>query len=623
MSLGAPERRFLLGALLGLHRQGEEVGPLDWERLLAFARRSGLAGITWAAASARGPQPGRAPSLELLRHEAIRDAAQTTLTLHAFARVSRLLEAAGVESMALKGVALAAVDPAYAPLRHVSDLDLLVRTSDLERVDAALTEAGARRAPGRPTLAGDTSLAALAGREVASSVANYELGGVAIDLHFRPPSPSPVLAGDPLWQRGERVEVAGATCRVPGLEDQLVILCDHVLDHHAGEPRLLPRHVSDVARLLGLGATGGDAATRPRTVGRSLALLEEARAAAEGRRRFPPGRVERAMHPAWAGPEAALRRAAARVRDRAAVLGSGGWGAVFPSRAYLAASYGVAEGAWWLPALHMRRLLWDQPMAVLGRNRGRARAPTERGRPPRNIPDRARAALRLLRLRITLPLLFRRESLPALLARLDGVGRSGEADGVEAAGVEAAAARLLRPLRFWPTTCLWRALAGYAALRASGADVRFLLGVRPGAGRPGEIEAHAWVERDGRPSIGAPGPGSGYRVAFAWPADPGTLPRVAAPNVPGLHPSEDAVLTELGDGTGVLLDLQTRFYFTLNATGVLTWKLLAGGAADVATVAAGVAARYPEADPAAVRGDVEALLADLTREGLLRESRGA
>ncbi len=39
--------------------------------------------------------------------------------------------------------------------------------------------------------------------------------------------------------------------------------------------------------------------------------------------------------------------------------------------------------------------------------------------------------------------------------------------------------------------------------------------------------------------------------------------------------SERALLTELGDGTGVLLDMDSKFYFTLNETAIFVWKLLA------------------------------------------------
>jgi hypothetical protein len=222
---------------------------------------------------------------------------------------------------------------------------------------------------------------------------------------------------------------------------------------------------------------------------------------------------------------------------------------------------------------------------------------------------RARTALRLLRLRLELPLLFRRTSLPDLLARAE----STAADPGAADDLQRAVERLFRPLRFWRTTCLWRALGGYTALRAAGADVRFLIGVRVDGG---ELRAHAWLERDGRPSIGAASAGA-YTVAFAFPADEGTL-RPEVRNVSGIAPSQDAVLTQLPDGTGVLLHLDTKFYFTLNRTGVLAWKLLGdAGARDAAELGERLARAFPEADPAAVRADVERLVDELLREKLV------
>lgn len=234
------------------------------------------------------------------------------------------------------------------------------------------------------------------------------------------------------------------------------------------------------------------------------------------------------------------------------------------------------------------------------------------------------ASLRLLRLRIMLPLLFRKGSLPALLARLDGVAVPGP---VEPGGVRPSAATraeallplvasLTRPLRFWRTTCLWRSLAGYAALRTAGDDVRFLIGVR--LDEVGELAAHAWLERGGQPSLGAPRPDEGYRVAFAWPADPANLARRTEANVDGIRASEEAVLTELKDGSGVLLHLGSKHYYTLNATGVLLWRLLSEGTAQRAdALSAAIAARFPGTDAEAVRADVDALLAELAAERLV------
>jgi len=203
-----------------------------------------------------------------------------------------------------------------------------------------------------------------------------------------------------------------------------------------------------------------------------------------------------------------------------------------------------------------------------------------------------------------------------VLRALDA-GAPGPGPGPDrSAAAERLTARLFRPLRLWPTTCLWRALGGYAALRAAGADVRFLIGVR--GGPDGEPEAHAWLTRGGLPSVGAPGPEAGYTVAFAWPAGPDAIkmrPEAGSERMP-ITQSEDAILTELKDGTGVLLHLGTKHYFTLNATGVTTWKLLEGGARDAAELGDRLAASYPEADAAAVRADVAALLEELVAEGL-------
>jgi hypothetical protein len=223
-----------------------------------------------------------------------------------------------------------------------------------------------------------------------------------------------------------------------------------------------------------------------------------------------------------------------------------------------------------------------------------------------------------------LPLLFRQESLPDLMARLDGRTVLGRAplSGVRqdargrAEDLVPLVEHLTRPLRFWRTTCLWRSLVGYAALRAAGDDVRFLIGVRLDAG--GALAAHAWLERHGQPSLGAPRPEEGYRVAFAWPADPANLARRSEDDVDGIKASDEAVLTELKDGTGVLLHLGSKHYYTLNPTGVLVWRLLADGTATGAEALAGaVAARFPGADAATVRADVDRLLAELAAERLV------
>ena len=86
-----------------------------------------------------------------------------------------------------------------------------------------------------------------------------------------------------------------------------------------------------------------------------------------------------------------------------------------------------------------------------------------------------------------------------------------------------------------------------------------------------------------------------------------------------LRASERALLTELGDGAAVLLDLESKFYFTLNETAIFVWRKLAAREAPAPTRAelvAAVTAEF-ETDAQTAEADLEALLEFLTRERLV------
>jgi hypothetical protein len=79
------------------------------------------------------------------------------------------------------------------------------------------------------------------------------------------------------------------------------------------------------------------------------------------------------------------------------------------------------------------------------------------------------------------------------------------------------------------------------------------------------------------------------------------------------HPN--VLLTELQDGTGVLLHLDTKFYFALNRTGMVTWRVIEKGA-TLEDVSASLVERF-EIDEPRARRDVEALLHELGAEDLI------
>ena len=79
-------------------------------------------------------------------------------------------------------------------------------------------------------------------------------------------------------------------------------------------------------------------------------------------------------------------------------------------------------------------------------------------------------------------------------------------------------------------------------------------------------------------------------------------------------------LTELGDGSGVLLDMDTRFYFTLNPTAVHVWRLLS--ADDHWTLDRLVAATVDafDVDEEAARSDIQDLLDTFVTEGVAQRA---
>jgi hypothetical protein len=86
--------------------------------------------------------------------------------------------------------------------------------------------------------------------------------------------------------------------------------------------------------------------------------------------------------------------------------------------------------------------------------------------------------------------------------------------------------------------------------------------------------------------------------------------------------SDRALLTELGDGTGVLLDMDSKFYFTLNETAIYVWKQLSEQKMLTRKQLAERVSDEFDVDAAQAVADLEAVLTLLTRERLVQSSPG-
>jgi hypothetical protein len=89
--------------------------------------------------------------------------------------------------------------------------------------------------------------------------------------------------------------------------------------------------------------------------------------------------------------------------------------------------------------------------------------------------------------------------------------------------------------------------------------------------------------------------------------------RVRPPGTKVRH-SADAVFNRLGDG-GVVVNLRTNRIFELNATGMRAWELIGGGHTRE-EIERQLEDEF-DAGPDRVRRELEQLMAELAREGLV------
>ncbi len=155
-----------------------------------------------------------------------------------------ILNAAGVEPVLLKGCAMwtAHADAVAGPCgdRMISDLDLLVRPSELDRAADALAAAGftvledERRHEEHPVV--------VLGRATDAG---------SIDLHQFAPGPRGIAAIDDLHAQCRVVTLGGARALLPPPELQILIgvLHDQLLDGHLWRGQISFRHLMDVAAL--------------------------------------------------------------------------------------------------------------------------------------------------------------------------------------------------------------------------------------------------------------------------------------------------------------------------------------------------------------------------------------
>jgi len=82
--------------------------------------------------------------------------------------------------------------------------------------------------------------------------------------------------------------------------------------------------------------------------------------------------------------------------------------------------------------------------------------------------------------------------------------------------------------------------------------------------------------------------------------------------------NRDHVIFEMMGDESTLVNVETTYYYGLNATGTFIWNFLAERDATLDEIVDAVSAEY-KVDAAAIRSDIEQLLQNLKQENLIVE----
>jgi len=81
---------------------------------------------------------------------------------------------------------------------------------------------------------------------------------------------------------------------------------------------------------------------------------------------------------------------------------------------------------------------------------------------------------------------------------------------------------------------------------------------------------------------------------------------------------EAVVFTDLDDGSGVLLHLENKFYYSLNATGSFIWRLLEENEESSEESLLESVIENFEVEEKEAKQDLEEFIEDLNKEGLIK-----
>ncbi|MGA9350203.1 MAG: nucleotidyltransferase family protein [Anaerolineae bacterium] len=212
----------------------EQLSTADWDGVIQQANRHGVTPLLYRRL--KTPGPGTiipAGIMQRLQEIYLFDSARRNMRLyHQLSKVLTALQNEDIPVIALKGARLAEVVYGDIALRPMDDVDLLVRKTDLSRVEGKLLEVGYGPLE-RPSIEEQC-------RKAQHLVGFTKPDAFGIEIHWtieNPTSPFKIDV-DGLWERARPAIIAGVEVLALSPEDLLLHLCLHASFHHKFRIRL-------------------------------------------------------------------------------------------------------------------------------------------------------------------------------------------------------------------------------------------------------------------------------------------------------------------------------------------------------------------------------------------------
>ncbi len=198
--------------------------PKTWTAVLDLARQHGVAPLLYRRLKDLGLALRVPPDiLTSLRDEYLAATARALVLYEKLGRVLTQFHAKSIPVIPLKGIYLAEAVYGHIGLRSMGDVDLMVKTADLTRVEQVLFAMGFQR----------THEVRERIREIHHFGYRHPADGLYIEVHWNLVSPDvPIhIDAEDLWSRSRPTTLAKAPVFVLAPEDLLLHLCVHAAGH--------------------------------------------------------------------------------------------------------------------------------------------------------------------------------------------------------------------------------------------------------------------------------------------------------------------------------------------------------------------------------------------------------